>query len=71
MNSFNYYTIDGETWASIAYKMYGTTQSIPVLIEANPKIPIDTIFPRDTLIIVPILDKTDSNVVSSNLPPWK
>ena len=70
MNSFNYYTKDGDTWASISFEMYGTTKSIQTLIEANP-IPIDTIFKRGTLIIVPILDKTDSNVISSNLPPWK
>lgn len=71
MESINHITGQGETWSSIAWKMYGSMSGIQTLIEANPTVPIDTILPERTIIIVPIKDDTDSSVIFSKLPPWK
>ena len=71
MSTINHITGQDETWASIAWNMYGSMSGIQTLIEANPAVPIDTILPERTIIIVPIKDDTDSSVLVSKLPPWK
>lgn len=71
MASFNYRTKQGERWDMIAYKMYGAMTGIATLIEANPSVPIDTVLPDGTILIIPIIDNTDSTIITTNLPPWK
>lgn len=71
MSSLNYTTVQGDTWASISNKMYGTTKSIQLLIDANKAVPLDPILPEMIQIVVPIIDDTDSSVNTENLPPWK
>jgi len=66
---FNYTTIEGETWGSIAWKQYGSMSGIKTLIEANPSVPVDAILPRGTILHVPVLD--DSEVSSIKNVPWK
>lgn len=69
--SFNYTTGQGETWGNIAWKMYGSMSGIKTLIEANVNVPIDTVLPEGTILIIPILDNTDSAIIKTKLPPWK
>jgi len=61
MSTFNYTTGQGETWGSIAWKMYGSMSGIKTLIEANTAVPIDTELPEGTILLVPILDDTDGS----------
>ena len=70
MSTFNYTTGQGETWGSIAWKMYGSMSGIKTLIEANTTVPIDTELPEGTVLLIPILDDTDSAILTSKLPPW-
>lgn len=69
MSSFNYTTSYGETWGSIAYKMYNDVSYITTLIQANPLVPIDTILPVGIILIVPIID--DTEITTTTTPPWK
>ena len=71
MASFNYRTKQGERWDIIANKMYGTNAGIDTLILANPQVPVDPVLPDGTILIIPIIDNTDSAILSTNLPPWK
>ena len=71
MSTFNYTTGQGETWGSMAWKMYGSMSGIKTLIEANISVPIDTELPEGTVLLVPILDDTDSAILTTKLPPWK
>lgn len=79
MASFNYKTNQGERWDLVAFKMYGAVTGIlsndkdPIttLVEANPNVPIDPVFPDGTILVIPILKNTYSVIASSNLPPWK
>ena len=71
MSTFNYTTGQGETWGSVAWKMYGSMSGIKTLIEANISVPIDTELPEGTVLLVPILDDTDSAILTTKLPPWK
>ena len=63
--TFNYITKQDETWASVAWKMYKSLR-IEELIKANPKVPIDPVFPVGTVLLIPILK---TKVKST--PPWK
>lgn len=68
MSTFNYITIEGETWSSIAWKMYGAMSGIETLIKEN-NIPADTIIPAGTILHIPIIE--DTEIITTNLPPWK
>ena len=71
MDSINYTTIDGDRWDKICYAFYGTLNPLKSLMDANPKVAYGESIPAGTNIIVPILDNTASNVITTNLPPWK
>ena len=71
MASFNYRTKQGERWDLISFRMYGNMSGIDTLINANPSTPIDPVLPDGTVLIIPIIDNTDSAIISQNLPPWK
>jgi phage tail protein X len=71
MASFNYRINQGDRWDMVSQKMYGNLNGIDTLIQANPLIPIDTILPDGTILIIPIIDNTDETIIQTNLPPWK
>lgn len=71
MSTLNYQTNQGETWGTVAWKMYGSMAGIPKLIAANPSVPVDAIIKEGTILLVPIIDNTDNTIIPSKLPPWK
>jgi phage tail protein X len=71
MTTFNYTVKQGEHWDTIAFKMYGSMSGINTLINANPSVPLDPVLPDGTILLIPIIDNTDSAIISQNLPPWK
>ncbi|MDR2001404.1 MAG: tail protein X [Prevotella sp.] len=71
MEYINYTTSQGETWSSVAWKMYASMQGISLLVKANPGIPLDPVLPERTNIVVPILSAADIPVDNNNVPPWK
>ncbi len=62
-------TISGERWDLLAWEYYGDPTYYSVIIMANPQIPIEPVFEAGLIIDVPILQ--GSNVLASDLPPWK
>ena len=71
IQSVNYTVKQGERWDALAWKFYGSVKAMNILIEANPSIPLSTVLPAGTQVVVPILDNTSDSVISKNLPPWK
>ena len=71
MSSINYTVKQGERWDQLAYRFYGAVNAMNVLISANPTVPLSDILEMGTVLIVPILDQSDSSVITQNLPPWK
>lgn len=67
MNSYNYTTIEGETWASVSYKNYGTVNYITTLIANNPQVPVESILPAGTILIIPIIEQ--ATLIQT--APWK
>jgi hypothetical protein len=44
---------------------------IDTLVKANTSVPLYPVIPFGTVIIVPIVDLTNENLLKTNLPPWK
>jgi phage tail protein X len=62
-----YKTIQGDTWDSISYKVYGSEMLFPLLMSANPEHVLVVIFDAGIILVIP--DKPEE--VSEDLPPWK
>jgi hypothetical protein len=71
MKSLNHICSQGQTWGYLANLYYGSMKGIKTLIAANPDVPIDTVLPYGTTLIVPIVENTDSALIITKLPPWK
>jgi phage tail protein X len=70
MSSFNHTTTDGDRVDTLAARFYGSNAGISIIIEANPEVPLDAVYPLGTVLVIPIVD--DSVVLGTNdLPPWK
>lgn len=70
-DSINHVCGQGQTWGFVANLYYGSMKAIKTLIDANPSVPIDPVLPYGTTLIVPIIETTDTAVITSKLPPWK
>lgn len=62
-----YRTISGDTWDMISYRVYGTSEFMPLLIEANVRVAETTVFAAGIVLNVP--EKPAE--AASDLPPWK
>lgn len=63
----NYKTMQGDTWDSIAYRLWGRENLMHQLILANPDYTDMLIFPAGTVLAVP---DVESSTPASSLPPW-
>jgi len=70
MDSFNYTTVEGDRIDNLAQRFYGGMRGISILSEANPFVQLEAIFSIGTILIVPIIEVTQT-VENQNLPPWK
>ncbi|AIQ20727.1 tail protein [Paenibacillus sp. FSL H7-0357] len=62
-----YRTVQGDTWDSVAFQVYGDEQLMTMLMNANPNHAATVIFSRNIAINVP-----DKPVITSDmLPPWR
>lgn len=63
-----YMTVQGDMWDSIAYKVYGDTNHVDVLIGANPQYRYIYVFSAGLELEVPDIEE---KTAASGLPPWK
>lgn len=64
---YEYETLDGDTWDSIALDFYDNEYYASKIMEANPDYIKTLIFGAGIKLKIPILDET----APSTLPPWK
>lgn len=64
-----YITIEGDRWDTVAYKAYGDPMLYPDIAKANRGVPLDTVIPAGTKLMVPVLPEVDLD--TNLLPPWK
>jgi phage tail protein X len=63
-----YTTSQGDTWDSIAYKLYSKGAMMTILMIANQTLIDTVIFEAGVTITVPDISAAET---SSTLPPWK
>lgn len=63
-------TKDGERWDLLAHYYYGDVGQIPLLVDANPHIPITETLTGGQVLFVPVIEATVPNP-EEDLPPWK
>jgi len=66
----NHLTQDGDRWDSIAWRYYGDVKHVPLLIEANPHVPIVEVLPGGLNLAIPVIEAEDATALEE-LPPWK
>ncbi len=70
MGSFNYTTVEGDRIDMLAVKFYGDSSGISIIANANPDVPMTAVYPVGTVLIVPIIKRSEDED-TTNLPPWK
>lgn len=63
-----YITVAGDVWDLIAFKNHGTSQTVPLIMDANPEHVEVFMFSGGMELNIP--DKPEK-ATSSKLPPWK
>lgn len=66
----NHLTQDGDRWDSIAWRYYGDVKHVPLLIEANPHVPIVEVLSGGLNLAIPVIE-ADAATALEALPPWK
>lgn len=66
----NHLTRDGDRWDSIAWRYYGDVKHVPLLIEANPHVPVVEVLPGGLNLAIPVIEAEDATALEE-LPPWK
>ena len=70
MASFNYTTVEGGRFDTLAARFYGGNDGIAIIADANRNVPLSAVFPLGTVLIIPIVE--DNTITDNNdLPPWK
>jgi hypothetical protein len=64
---YEYVTLEGDTWDSIALDFYDDEFKSSVLIDANREHVKTIIFPAGIVLKIPIIETKNT----STLPPWK
>ncbi|MCY7486420.1 tail protein X [Paenibacillus alvei] len=62
-----YFTLQGDTWDSISFKLFETEKYMSTLMVANPKHTQVTVFSGGVELYIPEL----APEISDTLPPWK
>lgn len=60
-------TKEGEKLDQIAWVYYGDMAKIPLLIEANSRLPIKRNYPAGVTIYIPLIKQENT---TEDLPPW-
>ncbi|MCD8173807.1 MAG: tail protein X [Alistipes sp.] len=71
MESFNYTTREGDRVDQLAHRFYGSAAGIRIIIDANPQVPVEAVYPLGTRLIIPIIEEAEAPQKQKNLPPWK
>jgi phage tail protein X len=67
MSMLTHTTHFGEKLDQIAWTYYGDVSKVPLLIEANPRLPIKRNYPAGVVIYIPLIQQQNT---TEDLPPW-
>lgn len=63
----SYTTVQGDTWDSIAFRLWGEERHMHLLLAANPEFADVLIFPADIILRLPPAPQKGAKLT---LPPW-
>lgn len=66
-----YITRDGDRLDLICFSAYGDPFNWLPVIDANPALPLQDVYPAGIRLVIPIVEETPSQVGTALLPPWK
>jgi len=66
-----YIVKEGDRWDSIAFKAYGDPTMYAGIIESNPSAVISPVLMPGQRLTIPIIEQTEIQIDSEDLPPWK
>lgn len=66
-----YITHDGDRLDLICFRAYGDPFDWRRIIDANPALPIQDVFPSGIRLVIPILSEPTTQTPTAKLPPWK
>lgn len=67
MSVLTHITIENERLDQIAWQYYGDVGKVPLIVEANRRLPIRRNYPAGTTIYIPLIQPEPS---TDDLPPW-
>lgn len=65
-----YTTIQGDSWDSIAFRLWGREHLMTALMEANPDHADVLLFPAGVALTVPDVNLSSTMQPITELPPW-
>lgn len=66
-----YITRDGDRLDLICFAAYGNPFDWAPVINANPALPIQDVYPAGIRLVVPIVETPATTTQTALLPPWK
>lgn len=66
-----YITVQGDTWDSIAFKLYNNESYADVLMDANPGKIEWFVFEAGIEIVVPNIAKVEAEKIARTFPEWR
>jgi phage tail protein X len=71
MTYTEYITKDGDRLDLICFRAYGDPFGWRSIIDANPALPIQDVFPAGIRLVIPIIEQPSTQTPTALLPPWK
>ncbi|MGI6394495.1 MAG: tail protein X [bacterium] len=66
---YEYVTVDGDRWDTLAYRYYNDSKKMDEIIKANPEVPGKLILDAGTKLRIPVIAVSD--IVIKGAAPWK
>lgn len=66
-----YITKDADRLDLISFRAYGNAFDWKQIIDANPALPIQDLYPSGIRLVIPIVEEPTNLTVTALLPPWK
>lgn len=71
MTFTEYITRDGDRLDLIAFQAYGNATDWKAIIDANPALPLQDVYPSGIRLVIPIIETPSNQTPTALLPPWK
>lgn len=61
---------EGDRWDSLSYLYYGDATAYEQIVTANPHVPMLATLSAGDVVLIPIIDETQTKISSADVPFW-